>query len=357
MSEGDRVFSDPKERTVKRTQLGCIKLAVMTALFSFIFALPGQARQMCAGGKFIKGPSGGYVGCMFETTKPWLDWDMELMCRGAYIFAIDQNGQTVTWICITPTLASQVQEGDWDGLSVGACTTPPAELEGWWPLNEPAGSAYALNPQNPSLWGAHSNGSVPTPGNVRNGLQMDGIDDYIEVADHPDLDFGTSANGDFTLAAWIKVGPNDISGVRTMIDKRQPTPTKGYSFFLYNGRPGVQLADAGAAGGYGNYIATPAVPTDGKWHLVAVSVSRANGAQFFIDAAPVGTFNVSQRSGSLENPSPLRIGSHSFSVSSLFRGAIDEVSVFRGALSEAEIQTLVNAGAFGMCKPTSQPQP
>jgi Concanavalin A-like lectin/glucanases superfamily len=136
-----------------------------------------------------------------------------------------------------------------------------------------------------------------------------------------------------------------------MIDKRQISPYRGYSFYLYNGRPGVQLADAGANGGYGNYIATPTVPTDGKWHLVAVSVSRAGSASFFVDKSLIGTFNVSQRSGSLENPSPLRIGSQSFSVSSLFRGAIDEVAVFRGALTIPEIEALFNAGAVGMCRP------
>jgi hypothetical protein len=109
-------------------------------------------------------------------------------------------------------------------------------LVAWWPLDETSGTTandIAGVPNN----GAHVNGPTPTPGKVAGALCFDGVDDFVLVPDHPDLNVGT---GNFTLDAWVLT--TAAQGVVVLLDKRTgsgfATTAQGYSLFLYNGRLG-----------------------------------------------------------------------------------------------------------------------
>jgi hypothetical protein len=54
--------------------------------------------------------------------------------------------------------------------------------------------------------------------------------------------------------------------------------------------------------------------------------------------------------GSIDNKSPLRLGSRSFKVSTLFKGVLDEVELFKRVLTHAEISSIFSAGEAGKCK-------
>lgn len=306
---------------------------------------PAQAAPICSGGGVIKA-GGTIVGCIF----PGSTWDggQVSMCNGAVMFPTLPHSPCHA--CAVEPYATNIQNGNWSGLSPSdltciGCIDPPSGLVGWWPLDETS-LGYAANPLSWDTWGWQVGNPVPTPAKVLYGLQLDGNGDYVQVDDFPDLNFGT---GDFSFDAWVRFTAVDSTSVRTLVDKRTTSPYRGYSFFLYNGRPGVQLADGTS---YGNYIASVAVPSDNNWHLVAVTVSRTQGARFYINGNLVsGPISVAGQPGSLVNTSPLRIGTHSFDLYTSFRGGIDEVELFNRALTSQEVQALYQAKFYGKCKP------
>lgn len=68
------------------------------------------------------------------------------------------------------------------------------------------------------------------------------------------------------------------------------------------------------------------------------------------DGVLVSSANPTGRRGSLDNTLPLRIGSRSSSVSGLFLGSLDEVSLYQRVLTANEIQAIHQADIHGKCK-------
>ena len=227
-----------------------------------------------------------------------------------------------------------------------ACVPPPPSIAGWWPFDEPTGT-IAKDQLGTSANGTLIGNPLRVPGVVKGALWLNGSNAYVEVPNVASLNPGS---GNFSVDAWVKIdAAADFTGVRVLVEKRTANPWRGYSFLLYNGKLGVQLADGIAS----NYISTIGVPADKAWHFVAVTVDRANaqGVRFYLDGAPAGAaLNPTARSGSLSNTAPLRVGSLTQAPGSLFKGTIDEVEVIRRVLSPAEVKGLFAAGTCGKCK-------
>lgn len=254
------------------------------------------------------------------------------------------------------------------GGSVSAtCVAPPnTTMVAWYPFDEASGPSSAnLATANT---GAQHGGPSPVVGKVSRALRFNGVNQYIESPSSIVTNIGAaSANascsgsysscpGDFSIDAWIRVDPLG-SSVLTILDKRVDTPNsvRGYHFFVYEGAIGLQLADDVGVG-YSNYVSpvlTPAL-SDGSWHHVAVTVQRtsATGIAWYHNGAAAGTSNPTDRLGSLENGSPLRIGTRTAAsaLSGWFIGEIDELQIFNRALLPAEVAAIANAGAAGKCK-------
>jgi len=242
-----------------------------------------------------------------------------------------------------------------------ACVPPPADMAAWWPLDETTGPIAADIAGFPTN-GTHFNGPTPLAGMVAGALSFDGVDDYVEVADHPSLNFG---QGNLSVDAWIRT--SDSSGVKIILDKRvEAASVQGYSLFLANGLLGFQLAD-----GVGSNICSTlpsasctnyssgAFVANGQWHHIAVTVDRSSptGGRFYVDGLLVSTFDPTLRSGSLTNASPLRLASRSSSVTGLLRGVLDEVELFPRLLTPFEVSSIYQAGSLGKCKDRPTPTP
>jgi hypothetical protein len=228
------------------------------------------------------------------------------------------------------------------------CVQAPANLVGWWPFDEPCG-LFAEDLAN-SLRGRLLGTPPPSHviGKVGNALKFSGSGpQWVRVPDDPLLDFGPAnalGTTDFSIDAWIKAPPTTLGAI---VDKRDTSPYRGYSLFVYNNRLGVQLAD----GNFTNYVATSGNVANGVWHHVAVTVDRdnPNGGILYRDGQPVLTFNPTNRNGSLANSNKLFIGKGAASGAE-FKGIIDELEIFRRALTQAEIQSIFQADSYGKCK-------
>lgn len=234
-------------------------------------------------------------------------------------------------------------------VDAGYCFPPPANMVAWFPFDETTGLT-AANLISGSGNGTLIGGPTHIPGIVAGALRFDGVNDYVQSPSTALTNIGT---GDFSLDAWIKVPSLPANFVMIITDKRDPTTGVGYSFWLYNNRLGLQMADSG---GNTNFSSTPITTlTDGQWHHVAVTVRRAStvGIQWYHNGAVIAApGNPIGRLGSLVNSSPLRIGTRTAAtaLSGWFKGDIDELEIFNRMLAPGEVLSLYNAGSFGKCK-------
>ena len=266
-------------------------------------------------------------------------------------------------------------DGVADCVDPRECVDPPADMTAWWTLDEPTGGVSFDDAGGIADDGAWTNGVTPIPGQVDDALTFDGVDDYVAVPHSADVDFAGVAGGaqeDFSFDAWVRV-PAGGAGVTVLLDKRTMVRNRvrGYSVFLYNNRLGFQMADASAPGGTcgagpgfpcTNWATPGAIPADGQWHLVAVTVDRAPVAspsplgRFYIDGVQAGSFT--PRTGSISTTAPLEIGRRSPALGGggHFRGDLDEIELFKRVLTPAEVLSLYGAGPLGKCK-EEEPEP
>ncbi len=232
------------------------------------------------------------------------------------------------------------------------CAVPPNNLMAWWPLNG------ATSNVTPNLAGPLTGGTLVNAPTLVTGQQVTNsysfnaaAGQYINVPHHATLNLGSS---DFTVDYWIRT--TSTNGVAPVVDKRDPNPLRGFTAFLFNGYPALQLA---VASGFDNYILTAAnggaaaFVADGQWHLVAVTVDRDNpsGVRFYVDGVPVGApFNPTNRQGNLNSSVSLKIAAREPALGGgTLNGTLDEIEITRRVLSSEEVQKLWVANASGKC--------
>jgi hypothetical protein len=226
------------------------------------------------------------------------------------------------------------------------CDPVPDNLVLWLPFDETSG-ATALNLAPGGNSGTKINSPTINGGYVVRSLCFDGASQYVAVPDYAAINVG--ANEDFSIDAWVKRDPASGNTVRIIADKRDPVSGAGYSLSISYGNLIFQMADPG----YTNYRDTGTVPADGQWHFVAVTVSRASttGGRFYVDGIATGTFDPTSHPFSMANTAPFQVAASLYlGGNSPWLGCIDEVEMFKRALSMAEIQGIFSAGSAGKCK-------
>lgn len=265
----------------------------------------------------------------------WLEW--ECRCQGLTYFPIDFLPIDI----LTP------------------CRVLPCWI-GWYRFEDPHifDPMSTMPPKFGDLRGAPNDGipegnPATIAGMVGTAMSFDGVDDFVRVPDHPELNLGTE---DLGIDLWVRT---KALGRQPIVEKRDGAGT-GFSFFLQDGMPGFEMKPAaGAAGGAAaGALATRGI-ADGEWHHLAVSVDRDSpmGGRLFVDGVAVATFDPREAQGSLGNQNDMLIG-RSLSRAggpqgTFFAGALDEMDIFRRALKPLEVAGIFHAGPAG--KPGSLP--
>lgn len=160
------------------------------------------------------------------------------------------------------------------------------------------------------------------PGTCRYG-ELDGNDDYVEIPDDPALDLAN----EFTVAAWINMRSYP-SGLHTIVSK-----DTNYEF---------HIDDAGRVYWWwedDNFRTNGYSISLNQWHHVAITF-RPGSQTIYVDGVPRATNGYT---GTLpQNDLPLHIGTDWNFISRAFDGFIDEVTIIPRALSESEVNTLMN---------------
>ncbi|MEM9593677.1 MAG: LamG-like jellyroll fold domain-containing protein [Acidobacteriota bacterium] len=210
------------------------------------------------------------------------------------------------------------------------------DLVSWWTFDSTLDDLSGNHPL------AFETGPLSTePGFDNSGFLFDGAD-YLSTPDAPGLDLGT---GDLTFGLWVKTSAG--AGALALVDKRAAGPLRGVHTFLFDGRPGIQLADGAAVL---NFV-SPRSIADGALRQVVWSVDRdrADGLRIYIDGALDSSFDPRPVAGPLGNTELLTIGRRSDGLGSaaFFNGLLDEVFLVARALEPGEVtETLGPSGRW-----------
>jgi hypothetical protein len=230
------------------------------------------------------------------------------------------------------------------------CVPPASGLVAWWPMQSNA--VDVVGGHNGTLAGTYSFAA----GEVGLSLNASGTNAGASVADSADLNFGPGV--DFSIELWTRPQVATTAyGAMGLIDKRivpNVSQSMGYVLAVGNGQLAFQMSDS---------LNKPFLQTapvgpdlrDGVWHHVAVTVIRgaSDGGKLYVDGQAVGTFDPTSQQGDMTTTAPLLIGlaPASLGLDTNLRGGVDEPSIYRRALSGAEILAIYNAGSAGKCAP------
>ena len=176
--------------------------------------------------------------------------------------------------------------------------------------------------------------------------------DYDALVAPPQSEFQVGT-GDFTVAAWIQPKAPRRAPIVTM---GRVGGKPGWALFAGGGRGALQFDSTGPNKlPNGTITSGPGVVRPGAWQHVAVVVKRGTGtlSRIYINGYQVAQGAVGAADLNSAD-APLRIGGVPNGTS--FRGDVDDVRLYRRALSEAELQGLIEPGRKFAQPPPEPPQ-
>lgn len=234
-----------------------------------------------------------------------------------------------------------------DRRLLAVCAPVPDGIISWWPAN---GSAEDIADGNDGA--AHKDAAF-TPGKVGQAFSLDGVDDFVEINDNPNL---TPAS--MTFAAWVY--PESTTGVKVIASKYDSDDqvNGGLSWVLDVEDGHVEFGVYGFANGViGRVIEATSVLTEGVWSHVAGTFDAATqDINIYINGDAVAhNFVLSGNVAIRDTGTPVLIGAFAGTVdselvsSAFWDGGIDEATLYNRALGASEIFGIFNADSAGKC--------
>ena len=235
------------------------------------------------------------------------------------------------------------------------CVDPPVGLVAWWQAEGNANDSMGTNN------GLLTNGITFTDGKVGQGFHLNGINQYIQIADSAAL-----KPASVTVEAWVRLDVQVTPGANSpgqefIVFKKNSRAGnfEGYSLLKnqVSGRDFFRFAIASSAGVQVKADSTT-VPLVGVWyHLVGTYDGVTGSLKLYVNGVQEGSANPGFPLD--YGTRPVFIGTTAEYWDGKFGGTVDEVSIYNRALSTNEIQAIYNARSNGKCPlpPTIVVQP
>jgi hypothetical protein len=181
-----------------------------------------------------------------------------------------------------------------------------------------------------------------TDGRFGDGLALDGKDDRVEVPFDRSIDLGAD---DFTLSTWIRY--SDTAGSHSLLwFYRMNTGTNPPGVWLRAEPASNRLRAVLTVDRFNVTVQSPSAYNDGQWHFVVLQRAggqlrlMVDGAEVSSAATPAGSVTLGKEFG----VQGLHIGQRLDGVDR-FGGTLDEVRVYRRALSGRELSLIQQRNA------------
>ena len=210
-------------------------------------------------------------------------------------------------------------------------------IVGLWLFDEGAGNV-ASDSSAKGNHGTLTNGPKWVQGTFGMALEFDGQDDYVVSSSN----VGISGNAERTVVLWIK--PTSSDGFQPVVSLGVAGGQKAY-WVEYNGNEGGP--NTIRVGGYDGDVFTKATLPLGQWHHVAVVYpGKISGTELYYNGVSQEIKPYAGNPGDTldTTDSTVTIGDapiHRNINRTPFVGAIDEVAIFKVALTEADIQSIM----------------
>lgn len=228
-----------------------------------------------------------------------------------------------------------------------SCIPAPSGMVSWWPGDGDANDIVDSN------HGSLRNGATFAAGKVDQAFSFDGLNDFVQIADSPNLNAGNA----ITIDVWVKAV--STGGFQFLVSKfnanSRPPPGNpaddSYALYILPAG-GLQWQVETIVGGtiFDNILTVTSVKVlDNQFHHVAGTYDGAV-MKVYLDGALVGSKNAN---GSIPVSSTVLIlgGGFNDGIPQFFlNGLLDEVEIYGRSLSGSEIQSIFNAGSDGKCK-------
>jgi hypothetical protein len=198
-------------------------------------------------------------------------------------------------------------------------------IVGAWNFNETTGTTVQ-DKSGQANTGTVSGATRTTAGKHGGALKFDGVNDFVSIPDKASLDLSSG----MTLEAWVK--PSATYNYRTVLFKEnRAIGHQTYSLYASNGSA-KPVAEVATGPSYTATLGTTNVEAS-NWTHVAATYDGAR-LRLYRNGVEVGSKALT---GALVNSSdPLKIGGNAV-WQEWFKGDIDEVRVWDGARSAAQI--------------------
>ena len=243
-----------------------------------------------------------------------------------------------------------------------SCVTPPGGLVSWWPLD---GNYRDLVGRNTARPVGHPRFVV---GKVLQALRFDGINDFVSMGNPRTLQFSGKP---FSVELWARLkshvappgsnnltcfgegGSCDFDLVSKMVPADvAPVNSDGWRlvkqqdnrfWFCFGGVDG----DNGCTPDHSNTVRSETVVVAGRWYHVA-GVRSIGSIKIYVNGILESTKPAPTMTTDTDTAS---FGLGRYIPENVFYGALDEISVYRRALSAKEVASIFKAGKAGKCKP------
>jgi len=231
----------------------------------------------------------------------------------------------------------------------GACTPPPSGLVTWLTGDGTANDFLGTNNGTPQ------NGASFAAGKVGQAFSVNGTNQFISLPTNviPYPATGASSTQPMTVDAWFLTSTGGvILGQQGVFSP--PAAPSGTVPAIYVGTDGFLYASLFSKGVVAPLSSAPNKVNNGIFHHVAVTYDGVTET-VYLDGGLVGSMPFTQIGYAASYQYQIGAG---FTVGwpagnanyFYFQGLIDEVEFFNRALSQAEVQAIVNAGSAGKCK-------
>jgi hypothetical protein len=217
-------------------------------------------------------------------------------------------------------------------------------LVGLWHFDGNTSDSSGVMPPNN---GVPSGGPGYTTGKFNQGINLDGIDDYVEIPDSSSLDI----TNNLTIEAWVYL--DKLTAPYTCIVTKTAPSQARYSFVVggqnsgFNGRVAFFVSKDGSPNYSAQYSNT--ILNLGQWyHIAGTYEFQGDGSsvmKVFVNGALDSTPNPLAVGPIFSGSSPLRIGARITVPICSVDGIIDEVRIYNTALS-SQVIALHYAGCY-----------
>ncbi|MEO1620017.1 MAG: NF038122 family metalloprotease, partial [Cyanobacteria bacterium J06632_3] len=229
-----------------------------------------------------------------------------------------------------------------------------SSLVAHWTFDETSGAVASdtTGVHNATIVNDSTNNNQWETGQLDGALRLDGVNDYVAVADSSDINL--SIHGQRTVSIWFKADDTTVAN-RKQVIYEEGGGINGLNLYIHDGKlyAGGWNRGNNQSGWTGTYLQTDEI-VSGQWHHVSVVLDgneqvQAGAFSAYLDGELFGVGEGSQLwkhsgnigLGAIDDNTRFHDGTSGATGSNALAGSIDDARIYNRALDKDEILTMV----------------